>query len=69
MVQLQQSQVDQQDAQLAQLSTILQRQKQLGLAIGQEIAEQNEDLDELTSEVDRVGGKLSGAKKQMNRLG
>ncbi|PSR72377.1 hypothetical protein PHLCEN_2v11720 [Hermanssonia centrifuga] len=69
LLQLQQTQVDHQDAQLAQLSTILQRQKHLGLAIGQEISEQNELLDDLTGEVDRVGGKLSNAKKQMNRLG
>ncbi|KAI0815197.1 Phox-like protein [Irpex lacteus] len=68
LVQLQQSQMDQQDAQLAQLSTILSRQKQLGLAIGQEITEQTEMLDDLTNEVDRVGGKLSGAKRQLNRI-
>ncbi|KAI0735227.1 syntaxin [Earliella scabrosa] len=69
LVQLQQTQIDQQDAQLAQLSTILQRQKQLGLAINQEIREQNEELDALTSDVDRVGGKLTSAKRQLNRLG
>jgi regulator of vacuolar morphogenesis len=68
LLQLQQSQMDQQDAQLAQLSTTLLRQKQLGLAIGQEISEQNEMLDDLTNEVDRVGGRLSNAKKQLNRI-
>ena len=69
LVQLQETKVQQQDSQLSQLSTILQRQKHLGLAINQEIGEQNEMLDDLTNEVDRVGGKLSNAKKQMNRLG
>jgi len=69
LLQLQQTQIGQQDAQVAQLSTILQRQKHLGLAIGQELQEQNEMLDDLNNEVDRVGGKLTGAKKQMNRLG
>lgn len=69
LVQLQNSKMDQQDAQLSQLSSILQRQKHLGLAINQEIREQNEMLDDLTNEVDRVGGKLTSAKKQMNRLG
>jgi len=69
LVQLQETQIEQQDAQLSQLSAILQRQKHLGLAINQEVREQNEMLDDLTNEVDRVGGKLSGAKKQMNRLG
>ncbi|KAH8102605.1 syntaxin [Cristinia sonorae] len=69
LVQLQQTQVEQQDAQLAQLTTILQRQKHLGYAINQEIGEQINMLDDLTNEVDRVGGKLTNAKKQMNRLG
>lgn len=69
LFQLQQTQMDQQDAQVSQLSAILHRQKHLGMAIGQEIQEQNEMLDDLGNEVDRVGGKLTGAKKQMNRLG
>ncbi|KAI0038660.1 syntaxin [Auriscalpium vulgare] len=69
LLQLQSTQMEQQDTQLAQLSAILARQKQLGSAIGQEIAIQNELLDDLTNEVDRVGGKLTSAKKQMNRLG
>ncbi|CAL1695960.1 unnamed protein product [Somion occarium] len=69
LVQMQHSQIDQQDSQLAQLSTILQRQKHLGLAINQELNEQTEMLDDLTNEVDRFGGKLTGAKRQMNRLG
>lgn len=69
LMQLHQTHMDQQDTQLAQLTTILLRQKQLGLAINQEIVEQNELLEDLTNEVDRVGGKLTGAKKQLNRLG
>ncbi|KAM5535410.1 hypothetical protein V8D89_010932 [Ganoderma adspersum] len=69
LLQLQQTQIDQQDAHLAQLSTILQRQKGLGLAIHQEIKEQNEELDALTSEVDNVGAKLTKAKRDLNRLG
>ncbi|KAF9044774.1 hypothetical protein BDZ89DRAFT_1058874 [Hymenopellis radicata] len=52
----QQTQIGQQDQQLAQLTTILQRQRQLGSAIGAEIAFQNELLDGLSSDVDRVGG-------------
>lgn len=69
LLQLQQLQIDQQDRNLNQLSAILHRQKHLGLAISNEIAEQNEMLDDLNDNVDRVGGKLSTAKKQMNRLG
>ena len=47
LFQLQQAQMDKQDAQLAQLTSILQRQKQLGVAIGNEVGEQIEMLDEL----------------------
>ncbi|KAI0824222.1 syntaxin [Trametes gibbosa] len=69
LFQMQQTQMEQQDVQLSQLSTILQRQKQIGLAIHQEVAEQNNELDFLSDEVDRVGGKLTNAKRQLNRLG
>lgn len=66
--QLQQAKMDEQDSYASQLSTILARHRQLGLAINQEIAEQNEMLDDLSGEVDRVGGKLTGARKQLKRV-
>lgn len=66
---LQQEQMHQQDSQLSELSSILLRQKQLGIAIGQEISEHIDMLDDLSENVDRVGGKLSSAKRQLNRLG
>ena len=69
LMQSQQAKMDQQDGLLAELSTILARQKQLGLAIHQEVAEQINMLDDLTNEVDHVGGKLTNAKRQLNRLG
>jgi regulator of vacuolar morphogenesis len=69
LFQLQKQQMDQQDSQVAQLSTILQRQKHLGEAIGAELASQIELLDDLSNNVDTVGGKLTTAKRQMNRLG
>ena len=69
LLQLQQAKIDDQDANLAQLSAILQRQKHLGLAIDSEVKQQIEILDQLDHDVDRFGGKLSTAKKQMNRLG
>ena len=67
--QLQQTKMDQQDAQLGQLTAILQRQKQLGNAINNELAQHIELLDGLSNDMDRVGGKLTSAKKQLNRLG
>ncbi|KAG6902902.1 hypothetical protein C0995_010072 [Termitomyces sp. Mi166 len=66
---MQQVQMQEQDQQLADLSTILQRQKQLGIAISNEIGSQIELLDDLSSEVDRVGGKLTATNRQLNRLG
>jgi regulator of vacuolar morphogenesis len=39
----------------------------LGHEISREIGEQNEMLDEVSTEVDRVGGKLGRAKREMNR--
>lgn len=67
--QLQKQQIDQQDEQAARLTTILQRQRHLGEAIGAELNTQNEMLDNLNNEVDNVGGKLTTAKRQMNKLG
>lgn len=69
LLQLQQVKMDQQDAQVAQLGTILQRQKQLGMAINNELAQHIELLDGLSNDMERVGGKLTAAKKQLNRLG
>ncbi|KAF8912720.1 syntaxin [Gymnopilus junonius] len=68
LLSMQQTQIQQQDSQLSQLTTILQRQRQLGEAINNEIALQNDLLDDLSNEVDRVGGKLHTANKNLNKL-
>ncbi|KAH8835898.1 Phox homologous domain-containing protein [Flagelloscypha sp. PMI_526] len=59
LLQLQRQEMSQQDSQLSDLTTILQRQKQLGVAIYNEIEQQNETIDDLTRATD----------KQMRRLG
>lgn len=69
LLQLQSTQMEQQDEQLSQLSSILRRQNQIGVAIGSEIAQQIEMLDQLGTELDSTGAKLTNARKQMNRLG
>lgn len=69
LLQLQQAKMDQQDVQLSQLTAILQRQKQLGTAINNELTQHIELLDGLHNDTERVGGKLTAAKKQLNRLG
>jgi regulator of vacuolar morphogenesis len=68
ILQLQSLKIDNQDSQLNQLSAVLRRQKGIGLAIGNEIEEQNTMLDHLNEDIDRVSGKLGAARKQMKRL-
>jgi len=68
LVGLQQLQIDEQDQQLNRLSAILERQKVLGTAIGNEIAEQIEILDQLSNDVDNTQAKLQSAKVLQNRV-
>ena len=69
LVSLQKTQIQQQDDQLSQITTILQRQRQLGLAINNEITGQIDILNDLSNEVDKVGDKLTSTSKLMKRLG
>ena len=69
LLSLQKTQIKQQDDQLSQLTTILQRQRHLGQAINNEITGQIEILNDLSNEVDRVGDKLTSAGKLMKKLG
>lgn len=68
LLQLQQDAIARQDDRLSGLSAILRRQKDIGLAINQELAVQNELLDNLGGQVDRTGAKLGDAKKRMKKL-
>ena len=68
LLSLQEQQVQQQDNQLSQLTTILQRQRQLGEAIGSEVRLQIELLDDLSNEVDRVGNNLQKTNRQLNKV-
>lgn len=69
LLQLQSTQMERQDEQLSQLSAILRRQNQIGVAIGSEISQQVEMLDQLSNDLDSTGAKLTNARKQLNRLG
>jgi len=57
-----------QDASLSDLSAIIRRQRELGLAIHQELAEQSELLGVLDEELGGTEGKMRGAEKKMERL-
>lgn len=58
-----------QDAQLGVLSGLLRRQRVMGEEIAGEIGAQNELLDQLEGGVERFGGKMARAKRDLNRLG
>ncbi|CAO1618642.1 unnamed protein product [Parajaminaea phylloscopi] len=64
----QQAQFDRQDAALGDLTAILRRQKQMGMAINQELLEQNELLDTLDGEVRETQDKLKKGEAQMKKL-
>lgn len=68
LLQLQKQKMVDQDAQLDQLSAILQRQAHIGMAISTEIDEQNKILDDMTEDVDRVTGKIKKGNKLLGQL-
>ncbi|KAI7828813.1 hypothetical protein BC939DRAFT_393940 [Gamsiella multidivaricata] len=65
---LQQEQMKQQDDHIEQFNAILQRQKHIGLAIGQELDNQNQLLDELDRDVDRTTLKLGLVNKKIQKI-
>ncbi|KAI9319658.1 Phox homologous domain-containing protein [Dichotomocladium elegans] len=68
LLQYQQEVMNEQDAQIEQFSDLLARQKQLGLAIGDELDAQNQLLDELDANVDRTALKLKFADKKLGTI-
>lgn len=68
LVQLQVSQMARQDEQLGALSGMLRTQRKMGEDIAQEVALQNEMLEGLDADVSRVGGKMTRAKRDLNKL-
>lgn len=69
VLQLQRQQMEEQDQDVEQLAQIVRRQKEMGLAIQNEVAAQNEMLDEFGNNVDRMGAKVDVAKKKVRKLG
>lgn len=68
LMKAQYEQMDSQDSRLDGLAAILRRQKAMGLAINQELLEQNELLENLDHHVDQTEGKMRQATRQMDRL-
>ena len=65
---LQRQMMEDQDMDVEELAKIVRRQREMGLAIHQELGEQIEILDALDNNVDRVKGKIDVAKKRAGKI-
>nr|XP_035941639.1 syntaxin-8 isoform X6 [Halichoerus grypus] len=64
----QQKIIQEQDAGLDALSSIISRQKQMGKEIGNELDEQNEIIDDLANLVENTDGKLRTETRRVNMV-
>lgn len=69
VLQLQRQQMAEQDQDVDELAKIIRRQKEMGLAIHQEVEEQNHMLDAMDENVTRVNAKVNVAKNKIRKLG
>ena len=60
--------VDEQDHQLDKILQVVQRQKEMGRAIGDELDIQNSLLAEIDEKVDITDARMKGANKQIKKL-
>ncbi|KAJ2616207.1 hypothetical protein EV177_001185 [Coemansia sp. RSA 1804] len=68
LLQLQNQRMSEQDQAASELGQLLRRQREMGLAIGNELDLHNQLLGELDQDVDRTNGKLGTARRQINKL-
>lgn len=68
IVQLQKQKMADQDLDVEELRKIVHRQKELGIAINQELEVQNEMLRMVDDDVDRVQGKINIAKRRIGNI-
>lgn len=69
VVQLQRQQMQEQDLDVEELAKIIRRQKEMGLAIKGEVEEQNEMLDQMDRDADRLEAKMKVANSKARKLG
>ena len=69
VVQLQRQQMEEQNEDVEVLSRIVKRQKEMSLAIWDEVETQTHMLDQLGDDVDRLDGKIRVAKNRTKKLG
>ena len=68
MLQLQKQKIVDQDLDVDELRQIVMRQKELGIAINQELEVQNEMLRMVDEDATRVQGKIDIAKKRIAKI-
>ncbi|KAH6658075.1 PX domain-containing protein [Truncatella angustata] len=68
VAQLQRQMMSEQDEDVDSLAKIVRRQKEMAFEINREIEEQNELLDEMSSNVDRIQTKTDIAKKRVKKI-
>ncbi|KAK5047639.1 hypothetical protein LTR84_006304 [Exophiala bonariae] len=68
VVQLQKQKMAEQDLDVEELRKIVHRQKELGIAINQELEVQNDMLRMVDEDVDRVQGKINIAKRRIGKI-
>ncbi|KIX95136.1 uncharacterized protein Z520_09052 [Fonsecaea multimorphosa CBS 102226] len=68
VLQLQKQKMADQDRDVEELRRIVQRQKELGIVINQELEVQNEMLRMVDEDVDRVHGKIQIAKRRVGKI-
>jgi regulator of vacuolar morphogenesis len=68
VLQLQKQKMADQDLDVEELRKIVQRQKQLGMEINEELEIQNEMLKMVDEDVDRVQGKINIAKRRIGKI-
>ncbi|KAK5031737.1 hypothetical protein LTS07_004357 [Exophiala sideris] len=68
VMQLQKQRMADQDLDVDELRKIVQRQKELGIAINQELEVQNDMLRMVDEDVDRVQGKINIAKRRIGKI-
>ncbi|KAJ1948595.1 hypothetical protein EC988_005111 [Linderina pennispora] len=68
LLQLQADRMKEQDLVVTDFSRLLQRQREMGIAIGSELDLQNQLLSELDQDLDRTGNKLATARRQASQL-
>lgn len=68
VLQLQKQLMQEQDLDVDELAKIVRRQKEMSIAINEELELQNGMLGTMDADVDRVGGKLEVTKKRMGKI-